>query len=669
MKRGNRSGLAAKVGAIWLLWVMALPVLAERVPEPRLCEPLRWAVPDERAISSPRTWLGAAGGFSVSNQDRNAVAAFYHSVYADSENVPDEWTGSIASCNEGAVSSNYLSATLRRINYFRAMCGLPASITLDTNWNQFSQKAALMMSRNNALSHYPPTTWSCFTADGSNAASHANLALGMQGPEAMDGFMSDTGGGNAAAGHRRWFLYPPNQVMGIGTLPGEGSYGEAAAVWVIGGTGSRPSSPPFVSWPNAGYCPYSLAYERWSFSVNGANFSGATVTMTCAGAPIGVVKEAVANGYGDNTLVWKVSGFPIGQVAADSNYVVCVSNVVIGGGASNFTYSVTLINPSVLLDVIAISGDEAPCESNVNVYTFTPVSSATAYVIRISRLTAGNWFEGAEAGTNFVTTHIPANYAFLTNSSKASGTNSFHIAANWGGQYFDLNHVVRPASNSQWLFKTRMRYATPTQYSAALVSADEGASWDTVWSKYGTNGIMDSIFESHAIALGGYTGCHLRLRFLHYSGGTSYIGSNDNYGVYVDDIHVTNSQELLAYSNFAVSAASFDLYPETTDTFVLEAAPVLGGHVFPYGESLFVQSRGQPCNVTPSFSSMTLSPADMTLSFVGESGRTYRVYYIDEMTNSAWDGLVATLEAQTSFLCVTDNTPGIRQRFYRVLRD
>ena len=66
---------------------------------------------------------------------------------------------------------------------------------------------------------------------------------------------------------------------------------------------------------------------------------------------------------------------------------------------------------------------------------------------------------------------------------------------------------------------------------------------------------------------------------------------------------------------------------------------------------------------------MTFSPADMRLSFIGESGRTYRVYSADSMTNTTWGNLVATLESQTAFISVTDQTPVIYQRFYRVVRE
>lgn len=96
------------------------------------------------------------------------------------------------------------------------MAGVPADIKIDAAWSTNSQQAALMMTANVQLSHFPPNTWTCWTEAGSQAAGNSNLALGTYGAESIDAFMEDYGDGNAAVGHRRWILYPYTRRMGTG---------------------------------------------------------------------------------------------------------------------------------------------------------------------------------------------------------------------------------------------------------------------------------------------------------------------------------------------------------------------------------------------------------------------------------------------------------------------
>lgn len=215
-----------------------------------------------------------------------------------------------------------------------------------------------MMSAANALSHSPGTNWACSTAGGREAAGKSNLALGATGPGAIDLYMDDPGSGNTAAGHRRWILNPPARVMGTGSIPSGG--GSAAhALWVIGGAGSRPPQPAWVAWPPTGFIPYQLmprSSRRWSFSYSGANFSNARVFMQCAGTNLTLAIEPLANGYGDNTIVWVPQGVSSSAPATDTTYTVTVSNVVISNQSRVFTYTVTVIDPNAPLLVARVAG-------------------------------------------------------------------------------------------------------------------------------------------------------------------------------------------------------------------------------------------------------------------------------------------------------------------------
>src|SRR5207249_3761253 len=198
-----------------------------------------------------------------------------------------------------------------RINYYRAMAGVPAGIVFNSTFNTKDQAAALIMSANNSLSHTPPMSWTCYSADGYEAAGQSNIAIGNAGPDAISAYIEDFGGNNAVVGHRRWILYPQTQLMGTGDVPETGSNYDGNAVWVQDGHyfDTRPATrDDFVSWPPPGFVPYPVVFARWSFSYPDADFSSATASVTSNGVPLSVAREAVTNGFGENTLVWVPAG-------------------------------------------------------------------------------------------------------------------------------------------------------------------------------------------------------------------------------------------------------------------------------------------------------------------------------------------------------------------------
>jgi uncharacterized protein YkwD len=292
---------------------------------------------------------------AVNPQDRQASLAFFNSIYRGSEGVPIDWTGNHDTCNEGTSSSTFRQAMQLRINYFRAMAGVPA-ITLSDDFNRKAQKAALMMSVNNALSHSPPSTWKCYTADGAQAAGSSNLFLGSYSVNAIDGYMYDSGSGDSVVGHRRWILYPQTQLMGTGDIPAVNGHPAANDLWVFDRFGIRPATrEEFVAWPPPGYVPYQVVFPHWSFGYADADFTATSVSITFRGNTVPVSMDTVMNGYGENTLVWEPqisSGTP---PASDEDYTVSIKNVMISGSPRNFVYHVIIFNPGVQATSGAIS--------------------------------------------------------------------------------------------------------------------------------------------------------------------------------------------------------------------------------------------------------------------------------------------------------------------------
>lgn len=288
---------------------------------------------------------------AIDTSSRLAVVAAFYSGYNASEGFAVGWGGNTVNCVLGTNSLNHQEATLRRVNYFRAMAGLPGVVALDAGRSDKCIRSAMMMSGQGSLSHNPPTTWSCYSADGAEAAGKSNLALGREGPGAVDLYMDDHGPGNEPVGHRRWILYPPQVVMGTGSVPAQGGKSSANALWVLATFGARPSGPDFIAWPSPGFFPYQLLprfSSRWSFSRPNASFGSATVAVTQNGTPLTVnIVSTADNGFGDNTLVWTVAGVPTTAPTTDRPYLVTLNNVVINGNPQSFSYTVTVIDPAV----------------------------------------------------------------------------------------------------------------------------------------------------------------------------------------------------------------------------------------------------------------------------------------------------------------------------------
>ena len=291
--------------------------------------------------------------YTVDVSNRQAVKEFFHAHYADSNEPPIEWTGSHDTCSPGSTNAAYQARILARVNYYRAMAGVPAEIIFVDDYNRKAQAAALLMSANDQLSHAPPITWTCYSQDAYDGASHSNIGLGYTGADGIDSFMKDIGSSNYYVGHRRWLLLPQTRWMGTGNVPDKDGYSAAYTLFVVDGEHSWNPRPtlrdPFIAWPPPGYTPYQVVFPRWSFSYRGADFTSAIVSMTVDGVPVPVTLEMLGGGAGDPTLVWRP--FDMADYAdwpapkQDTTYSVTVSNFLVDGQPQTVTYNVIVFDP------------------------------------------------------------------------------------------------------------------------------------------------------------------------------------------------------------------------------------------------------------------------------------------------------------------------------------
>lgn len=276
----------------------------------------------------------------AASDPRNNAINDYYNGYLNTR-VPDNgWNGAVTGCQPGSVTQEAIDRVAARISYFRRRAGVRDVVVIRPEWNTKAQKAALMMKAENALSHYPGTGWSCYSADGAEAAARSNLALGTSSARSISAYIQDNGSGNYYVGHRRWIL--SSRVQEFGT----GSTDSSNALWVVPDDyAPQFLAREFVAWPPADFVPRQVVYPRWSFSIPDADFSASTVTMQDpAGQTLSVSLETLNNGAGDNTLVWVPAGIDL-SAGEDRPYQVTVRNVVINGGSRDFSYTVTIIDP------------------------------------------------------------------------------------------------------------------------------------------------------------------------------------------------------------------------------------------------------------------------------------------------------------------------------------
>lgn len=552
-------------------------------------------------------------GYQISLASREAARLFYRTVFASSNNVASGWSGDLSTCTAGDTHSDYKAATLRRINWFRAMAGVPASIGLDSTYNRKAQQTALMMSAQGALSHYPDSAWACYTAEGAEGARNSNLSLGQAGADSVaNGYIRDQGSNNAPVGHRRWLLYPQTKIMGVGDVtPSAANTLSANAVWVFDGNSgaTRPTvRDDFVAWPPAGFVPYTTVYPRWSLAYPGADFSGASVSMTENGRALATRLETLQNGYGEPTLVWLPGTYTDGsswsRPSADTVYQVTVSNVRVGGQTRSFSYSVTVFDPDVPgtdTPNLQPTGATTLVAGQTGSYQFTGSNAATEFQWRAITLAPYALDEGAEGSTTAFVANTSTGYSPIATDISASGGRSFHLAHTTGtDQTLQLQSAFVPSGSATLSFASRLGLSSANQVALVEVSTDEGSNWQEIYRQAGqqsgtTSNFGESSFNSKSVSLAAFAdqSVLLRLRYA-YVGGSFYPQSSRGIGWYIDDIRLSGVEAIASASTPAPAASTsgFNFTASGGSQVLLQVRPGMYGYYDGWSKALRVAVAG-----------------------------------------------------------------------------
>ena len=237
------------------------------------------------------------------------------------------WTEPSDMCDPGTLSAVAIEDTVRRVNVYRWLVGLDP-VTDDPTQHDGCQACALMMTRQGSLSHDPPMSWACYSAEGAAAAGRSNLALGSRSsPEAIDLYMGDRG--VTSLGHRRWVIAPRLGRVGIGFA------GRGQCLGVFDGSGT--SSRPWTAYPNQGFAPRPTASHSWSFHTD-TSLRNATVEVRGGGSVLPVTTYYPGGNYGyQEAIAWDPDGW---SPTAETTYEVTIGNF--SGGP--ITYTVTLVD-------------------------------------------------------------------------------------------------------------------------------------------------------------------------------------------------------------------------------------------------------------------------------------------------------------------------------------
>ena len=159
------------------------------------------------------------------------------------------------------------AAALRRLQAYRALCGVPyETLSLVPAWNALCDAASEVCKLNGQISHTPPKPAGFDDArfrQACEGASHSNLSQGTDLAGSVDSYFNDSDDSNIARiGHRRWCLNP---LMG---KTGFGCDGVFSAMWSMDESGKGPRGLDAVLYPPPGWCPVNMFSSEHAFSIS-----------------------------------------------------------------------------------------------------------------------------------------------------------------------------------------------------------------------------------------------------------------------------------------------------------------------------------------------------------------------------------------------------------------
>jgi hypothetical protein len=459
-----------------------------------------------------------------------------------------------------------------------------------------------------------------------------------------------TGGMQTPPGHRNSIHNASFREIGVGVVNG-----------VNGSVGPQLVTQDFAT--RQGAVPILTGVAYYDFNGNqfydvGEGIGGITVNVP---GSTNYAVTANSGGYavpvstnGNYTMTFTATGLSTQRIAS----VVSSNNVKID--------FVPAYQPPVA------SGPNPASVNQNNTYTFNSVGGATSYKCEQTRMVPYTTVEGAEGGTGNVTIQASAGYSVYATGVAASGSYSFHLAQpDATDQFITLNALLLVRADSQLTFMKRLGYAGSGQVLRAQISADNGTTWQNLWSQTGSGGAGESGFSQVSISLASYAGQTVQFRFVYdFVGGSYYNQTSSGVGAYLDNIMVLNvDQASSPVATVIPSGTNFVFNPTLTGDYLLRVRGQNNGTDWPWGPSLRVSTIIPPPSLlalTPVVSGnqvqieFTVSNPAANMTFqLWKSATANGTFAVD---NSA---TFQTLTPNTRFRATT-TTGGAATSFYKV---
>lgn len=225
---------------------------------------------------------GGTGGTNVPGRDPASVCARWNADRA--QMTEGAWNGDVASCQAGTLASPGPENTVRMVNLYRWLAGLP-EVKLNPSMSAGAQQCALMMHANDTLDHYPQESWKCYSGEGASAAS-VSLLVTMPSVSGIDLFMLDFSS-PFSMGHRRNILGDGLEEVGVGSTDEYSCLRTVDAVFVPA------QDVVFTAWPPAGAVPLQ-AFDPMDYgNLDGAGWTVQTNRFSLEGAQVKVTEDGV----------------------------------------------------------------------------------------------------------------------------------------------------------------------------------------------------------------------------------------------------------------------------------------------------------------------------------------------------------------------------------------
>lgn len=242
---------------------------------------------------------------------------------------------------------------------------------------------------------------------------------------------------------------------------------------------------------------------------------------------------------------------------------------------------------------------------------------------------------------------------------------------NGADQFITLNPVFLLRANSELAFAKRLGWARTGQVARAQISLD-GGTWQDLWSQSGTESAGELTFSRVTNSLSSHAGKFAQIRFAYdHLSGAYYTQTSLGYGFYVDDISVSNTDELIDQTTRNVGAGtSFYFVPTNNSDHVLAVRALLPGRTLNWGPSFRVSASSLP-PVIQVVSGPTFSADEIHVDFTAtnyRSGMTFQLWKAFDPAGP-WSldtsAVISTITPNMAFRA-TAQTGGAVSVFYRV---